>query len=108
MPPSIKQVESLPSTVPEPLTPPVSAPMSVNQLFANQPCKSTVVSNGVVCAHASTAGESTSSNANIPRVQWKYGDILRDLAARGHNWGFYDENFCYLKHQSQQQILKWD
>ena len=79
--------------------------MLVNQLFVIQPCKSTVVSNGVVCAHASTAGESTSSNANIPRVQWKYGDILRDLAARGHNWGFYDENFYYLKH-SQQQILK--
>jgi hypothetical protein len=22
----------------------------------------------------------------------KYGDIVRDLASRGHNWGFYDEN----------------
>ena len=35
-----------------------------------------------------------------------YGDIVRDLAARGHNWVFYDENFRFLK-QSHKQLLQW-
>lgn len=26
----------------------------------------------------------------------KYGDIVKDLAARGYNWRYYDENFRYL------------
>lgn len=35
----------------------------------------------------------------------KYGDIVRDLASRGHNWAFYDENFRFLK-QSHKQLLQ--
>ena len=34
----------------------------------------------------------------------KYGEIVRDLAVRGHNWQFYDENFRYIK---QSQALPW-
>ena len=27
----------------------------------------------------------------------KYSEIIRDLAARGYNWRYYDENFQYLR-----------
>ena len=34
----------------------------------------------------------------------KYGSTIQDIAARGHNWRFYDENFRFL-HQSQATSL---
>ena len=36
----------------------------------------------------------------------KYGEIVQDLAGRGFNWKFYDENFRYLR-QSQHASLPW-
>ena len=27
----------------------------------------------------------------------KYGEVVQDLAARGGNWKFYDENFRFFK-----------
>ena len=36
----------------------------------------------------------------------KYGATIQDLAARGHNWDFYDENFRCLR-QSQARSLPW-
>ncbi len=36
----------------------------------------------------------------------KYGQIIRDLAARGQNWRFYDENFRYLR-QTQASLVPW-
>ena len=36
----------------------------------------------------------------------KYGSTIQDLAARGHNWHFYDENFRFLR-QSQATCLPW-
>ena len=36
----------------------------------------------------------------------KYGATIQDLAARGHNWRFYDENFRFLR-QSQATTLPW-
>lgn len=36
----------------------------------------------------------------------KYGDIVQDLAARGQNWRFYDENFRFLR-QNQASDLLW-
>ena len=27
----------------------------------------------------------------------KYSEIIRDLAVRGYNWRYYDENFRYLR-----------
>ena len=36
----------------------------------------------------------------------KYGQTIRDLAARGQNWLFYDENFRYLR-QTQIGHLPW-
>ena len=36
----------------------------------------------------------------------KYGSTIQDLAARGHNWRFYDENFRFLR-QSQATTLPW-
>ena len=36
----------------------------------------------------------------------KYGATIQDLAARGHNWRFYDENFRFLR-QSQATSLPW-
>ena len=37
----------------------------------------------------------------------KYGEVVRDLAACGHNWKMYDENFRFLR-QSQATSFKWD
>ena len=36
----------------------------------------------------------------------KYSDIVQDLADRGHNWQFYDENFRFLR-QSERSALPW-
>ncbi len=36
----------------------------------------------------------------------KYRQIIRDLAARGQNWRFYDENFRYLR-QTQASLVPW-
>ena len=36
----------------------------------------------------------------------KYCDIIRDLAARGCNWRYYDENFRYLR-QKEPQAYSW-
>lgn len=36
----------------------------------------------------------------------KYGSTIQDLAVRGHNWRFYDENFSFLR-QSQATSLPW-
>ena len=36
----------------------------------------------------------------------KYGSIIRDLAARGQNWRFYDENFRFMR-QSHVSSLPW-
>ncbi|CAH3028687.1 unnamed protein product [Porites evermanni] len=37
----------------------------------------------------------------------KYGEIIQDLAERGHNWKFYDENFRLLR-QAHRAALPWD
>ena len=36
----------------------------------------------------------------------KYGEVVQDLAARGGNWKFYDENFRFLK-QAQPASFPW-
>ena len=36
-----------------------------------------------------------------------YGEIIQDLAVRGHNWKFYDDNFCFLR-QAHGALLPWD
>ena len=36
----------------------------------------------------------------------KYGDIVQDLADRGHNWRFYDENFRFLR-PNERSALPW-
>ena len=37
----------------------------------------------------------------------KYGEIIQDLAGRGHNWKFYDENFRFLR-QTHYTTMPWD
>ena len=37
----------------------------------------------------------------------KYGEVVRNLAARGGNWRYYDTNFRYLK-QQQPASLAWN
>ena len=37
----------------------------------------------------------------------KYGEIIQDLAGRGHNWKFYDENFRFLR-QAHHTSMPWD
>ena len=36
----------------------------------------------------------------------KYGEVVQDLAARGHNWRFYDENLRFMR-QSQPASFPW-
>ena len=36
----------------------------------------------------------------------KYGEVVQDLAARGHNWKFCDENFRFLR-QAQPAAFPW-
>ena len=36
----------------------------------------------------------------------KYGEIIQDLAARGHNWRYYDQNFRFLR-QKQASAFPW-
>lgn len=36
----------------------------------------------------------------------KYGEIIQDLASRGQNWKFYDENFRFLR-QSNPTLYPW-
>ena len=36
----------------------------------------------------------------------KYGEIVQDLASRGHDWHYYDENFRYLR-QNQPSAFPW-
>ena len=36
----------------------------------------------------------------------KYGEVVQDLAATGHNWKFYDEKFRFLR-QSQPVSFPW-
>ena len=37
----------------------------------------------------------------------KYCDTIQDLAVRGHNWKFYDENFWFLR-QAHRSALPWE
>ena len=37
----------------------------------------------------------------------KYCDTVQDLAVRGHNWKYYDENFRFLR-QAHRSALPWD
>lgn len=37
----------------------------------------------------------------------KYGEVVQDLAARGFNWRFYDENFRFLR-QAQPSSFPWN
>ena len=43
--------------------------------------------------------------SNCPGLM-KYGSTIQDLAARGHNWRFYDENFRLLR-QTPATSLPW-
>ena len=36
----------------------------------------------------------------------KYGEIVQDLVARGHEWHYYDDNFRYLR-QNQPSAFPW-
>lgn len=36
----------------------------------------------------------------------KYSEVIRDLAARGYNWCYYDENFRYLR-QKEPKAYSW-
>ena len=37
----------------------------------------------------------------------KYGEVIRDLASRGSNWRYYDENFRYMR-QSNPSAFPWN
>ncbi|XP_044181866.1 uncharacterized protein LOC122962697 isoform X1 [Acropora millepora] len=43
--------------------------------------------------------------AEAPALK-KYGEIIQDLAARGHNWRYYDQKFRFLR-QKQASAFPW-
>ena len=59
----------------------------------------------VKCFHVFVGVFTSRFPAESPALM-KYGEIVQDLAARGFNWKFYDENFRYLR-QSQHASLPW-
>ena len=48
----------------------------------------------------------TSKNPQAAPSLMKYGSIIQDLAARGHNWRFYNENFRFLR-QTPSTCVPW-
>ena len=49
----------------------------------------------------------TSKHAAESPALMKYADVIRDLAARGCNWKYYDENFRFLR-QEEPSRFPWD
>ena len=52
-------------------------------------------------------GVYTKKYPNEAPALMKYGQTIQDLAARGQNWRFYDENFRFLR-QTQVGLVPWD
>ena len=67
--------------------------------------KITQIDTWVKCFHIFVAVYTTKFPVEAP-VLMKYGEIIQDLAARGFNWKYYDENFRFLR-QSQHMSLPW-
>ncbi|XP_067026129.1 uncharacterized protein [Acropora muricata] len=57
------------------------------------------------CFHV-FVGVYTSKRPHEAPALMKYGKVVRDLAARGGNWKFYDENFLFLR-QAQPASFPW-
>ena len=51
-------------------------------------------------------GVYTSQFPSKAHALMKYGEIIQDLAARGHDWYYYDDNFRYLR-QNQPSAFPW-
>ena len=60
----------------------------------------------VKCFHIFVAVYTTKFPVEAPALM-KYGEIIQDLAVRGFNWKYYDENFRFLR-QSQHKSLPWN
>ena len=52
------------------------------------------------------AGVYTQKHPHEAPALMKYGQTIRDLAARGQNWRFYDENFRFLR-GTQASLVPW-
>ena len=59
-----------------------------------------------VTAHQFFVGVYTQKYPVEVRFLMKYSEIIRDLAARGYNWGYYNENFRYLR-QKDPKAYSW-
>ena len=59
----------------------------------------------ISCFHV-FVGVYTQKYPNEAPALMKYGEVVQDLAARGHNWRFYDENFRFMR-QSQSSLFPW-
>ena len=57
------------------------------------------------CFHV-FVGVYTSRRPHEAPALMKYGEVVQDLAARGGNWKFYDENFRFLR-QAQPASFPW-
>ena len=49
-------------------------------------------------------GDYTQKNPQEAPVLMKYGQTIRDLATRGQNWRFYDENVRFLRRTQASQV----
>ena len=101
-------------------TPSASVPHEDRQPSSSQapPDSATTLVNGAITAAHShitgapqllptstVASSDTVVSSDTPALM-KYGQTIRDLAARGRNWSFYDENFRYLR-QTQRSLIPW-
>ena len=59
-----------------------------------------------LCCFHVFVGVYTSRRPHEAPALMKYGEVVQDLAARGGNWKFYDENFRFLR-QAQPASFLW-
>ena len=72
---------------------------------AEKPRKTTSIESWLSAFHVFVGVYTMKYPTESPALM-KYGSLIRDLAAKGHNWRFYDENFRFIR-QSHISSLPW-
>ena len=67
--------------------------------------KITTIDSWLTAFHIFVGVYTSQHSSEAPNLM-KYGSLIRDLAARGQNWRFYDENFRFMR-QSHVHSLPW-
>ena len=86
----------------------VSLDSSESQLTlepADKVRKITTIESWLTAFHVFVGVYTSKYSSEAPALM-KYGSLIRDLAARGQNWSFYDENFRFMR-QTHVHSLPW-